>query len=117
MAEDNSNINPKDELLDAVAQLDDEGDRVIELTDDETGEVTQAIVDDTFEMNGKTYIVLIVDSNDEEDVSYYEIMQLIDKDGDIMLENVVGKEADILYDYYDKLCEELYGDDEESEDE
>ena len=99
------------------APLYDEGDRVIELTDEETGEVTQAIVDDTFEMNGKTYVVLIVESSEEEDVGYYEIMQLVDKNGDIMLENVVGKEADILYDYYDKLCEELYGDDEESEDE
>ena len=115
MADDN-NINPKDELLDAVAQLDEEGDRVIELTDEETGEVTQAIVEDTFEMNGKTYVVVIVPS-DEEDVSFYEIMELINKDGDVMLENVVGKEADILYDYYDKLCDELYGDDEESEDE
>ena len=34
---DNNNfeeIGPKDELIDAIAQLDDEGDRVIELKDE-----------------------------------------------------------------------------------
>ena len=44
MAEDNNinpEIGPKDELIDAIAQLDDEGDRVIELKDEETGEVKQ----------------------------------------------------------------------------
>ena len=41
----------------------------------------------------------------------------VDKGGEVLLENLVGKEADVIYDYYDKLCEELYGDDEESEDE
>ena len=48
MVEDNnlnSGIGPRDELIDAVAQLDDEGDRVIELKDEETGETTKAIVE------------------------------------------------------------------------
>jgi hypothetical protein len=44
-------------------------------------------------------------------------MKFVDKDGEVLLENVVDKEEDVIYDYYDKLCEELYGDDEESEDE
>ena len=119
MAEDNNinEIGPKDELIDAIAELDDEGDRVIELKDEVTGEITKAIVESTFLFNGNTYVVLIVDSEDEEDVSEYVIMRFVEKEGETLLENVVDKEADVIYDYYDKLCDELYGDDEESEDE
>ena len=122
MAEDNNvnEIGPKDELIDAIAELDDEGDRVIELKDEVTGEITKAIVESTFLFNGNTYVVLIVDSeeeDEEEDISEYVIMKFVEKEGETLLENVVEKEADVIYDYYDKLCDELYGDDEESEDE
>ena len=120
---DNNNfeeIGPKDELIDAIAQLDDEGDRVIELKDEETGEVTKAVVESTFLFNGSTYVVLIVDTDekDEDDalISAYVIMRFVDKDGEVLLENLHEKEEDVIYDYYDKLCDELYGDDEESED-
>ena len=120
---DNNNfeeIGPKDELIDAIAQLDDEGDRVIVLKDEETGEVTKAIVESTFLFNGSTYVVLIVDTDekDEDDalISAYVIMKFVDKDGEVLLENLPEKEEDVIYDYYDKLCDELYGDDEESED-
>ena len=54
---------------------------------------------------------------DGEIIQDYVIMRFVDKGGEVLLENLVGKEADVIYDYYDKLCEELYGDDEESEDE
>ena len=121
---DNNNfeeIGPKDELIDAIAQLDDEGDRVIELKDEETGEVTKAVVESTFLFNGSTYVVLIVDTDekDEDDalISAYVIMRFVDKDGEVLLENLPEKEEDVIYDYYDKLCDELYGDDEESENE
>lgn len=120
---DNNNfeeIGPKDELIDAIAQLDDEGDRVIELKDEETGEVTKAVVESTFLFNGSTYVVLIVDTDekDEDDslISAYVIMRFVEKDGEVLLENLPEKEEDVIYDYYDKLCDELYGDDEESED-
>ena len=118
MAEDNNTpeIGPKDELIDAIAQLDDEGDRVIELKDEVTGETTKAIVESTFLFNGNTYVVLIIDSDEEEDVSEYVIMRFVDKDGEVLLENLPEKEEEVIYDYYDKLCDELYGDDEESED-
>ena len=112
-------IGPKDELIDAIAQLDDEGDRVIELKDEETGEVTKAVVESTFLFNGSTYVVLMVDTDekDEDDsiISAYVIMKFVDKDGEVLLENLPEKEEDVIYDYYDKLCDELYGDDEESE--
>jgi hypothetical protein len=120
---DNNNfeeIGPKDELIDAIAQLDDEGDRVIELKDEETGEVTKAVVESTFLFNGSTYVVLIVDTDekdeDDELISAYVIMRFVDKDGEVLLENLPEKEEEVIYDYYDKLCDELYGDDEESED-
>ena len=120
---DNNNfeeIGPKDELIDAIAQLDDEGDRVIELKDEETGEVTKAVVESTFLFDGSTYVVLIVDTDEKDEegelISAYVIMRFVDKDGEVLLENLPEKEEEVIYDYYDKLCDELYGDDEESED-
>ena len=123
MSEDNNNnaIGPKDELIDAIAQLDDEGDRVIELKDEETGETTKAIVESTFLFNGNTYVVLIIDSDEKDEdgelIQAYVIMRFVDKNGEVLLENLPEKEEEVIYDYYDKLCDELYGDDEESEDE
>ena len=120
---DNNNfeeIGPKDELIDAIAQLDDEGDRVIELKDEETGEVTKAVVESTFLFNGSTYVVLIVDTDekdeDDELISAYVIMRFVEQDGEVVFENLPEKEEDVCYDYYDKLCDELYGEEEESED-
>ena len=123
MTEDNNmpEIGPKDELIDAIAELDDEGDRVIELKDEETGETTKAIVESTFLFNGNNYVVLILDTDetdeDGEIIQDYVIMRFVDKGGDVLLESIVEKEEDVIYDYYEKLCDELYGDDEESENE
>ena len=124
MADDNNlnqEIGPRDELIDAIAQLDDEGDRVIELKDEETGDITKAIVESTFLFNGNSYVVLIIGSGEKDEngdeIQEYVIMRFVDKGGDVLLENLVDKEEDVIYDYYDKLCDELYGDDEESEDE
>ena len=123
MTEDNNmpEIGPKDELIDAIAELDDEGDRVIELKDEETGETTKAIVESTFLFNGNNYVVLILDTDetdeDGEIIQDYVIMRFVDKGGDVLLESIVEKEEDVIYEYYEKLCDELYGDDEESEDE
>ena len=44
-------------------------------------------------------------------------MRFVEKGDDVLLENLVDKEEDVIYDYYEKLCDELYGEDEESEDE
>ena len=122
MADDNNlnqEIGPRDELIDAIAQLDDEGDRVIELKDEETGEITKAIVESTFLFNGNSYVVLIIGSGEKDEngdeIQDYVIMRFVDKGGDVLLENLVDKEEDVIYDYYDKLCDELYGDDEESD--
>ena len=123
MADDNNinEIGPKDELIDAIAELDDEGDRVIELKDEETGETTKAVVESTFLFNGNNYVVLILDTDEKDEdgeiIQDYVIMRFVDKGGDVLLESIVEKEEDVIYDYYEKLCDELYGDDEESEDE
>ena len=123
MADDNNinEIGPKDELIDAIAELDDEGDRVIELKDEETGETTKAVVESTFLFNGNNYVVLILDTDEKDEdgeiIQDYVIMRFVDKGGDVLLESIVEKEEDVIYDYYEKLCDELYGDDEESENE
>ena len=123
MADDNNinEIGPKDELIDAIAELDDEGDRVIELKDEETGETTKAVVESTFLFNGNNYVVLMLDTDEKDEdgeiIQDYVIMRFVDKGGDVLLESIVEKEEDVIYDYYEKLCDELYGDDEESENE
>ena len=100
MTEDNNmpEIGPKDELIDAIAELDDEGDRVIELKDEETGEKTKAIVESTFLFNGNNYVVLILDTDetdeDGEIIQDYVIMRFVDKGGDVLLESLVEKEED-----------------------
>ena len=102
MSEDNNNnaIGPKDELIDAIAQLDDEGDRVIELKDEETGETTKAIVESTFLFNGNTYVVLIIDSDEKDEdgelIQAYVIMRFVDKDGEVLLENLPEKEEEVI---------------------
>ena len=89
--------------------------------DEETGETTKAIVESTFLFNGNNYVVLILDTDetdeDGEIIQDYVIMRFVDKGGDVLLESLVEKEEDVIYDYYEKLCDELYGDDEESENE
>ena len=64
--------------------------------------------------------ILIVDTDEKDEkgelISAYVIMRFVDKDGEVLLENLPEKEEEVIYDYYDKLCDELYGDDEESED-
>lgn len=108
-------VNHKDELLEAISELDVDLDRTISLTDEETGEEIEFIVDETFEMNGKEYIVLLKPTEDPDADYEYIIMESVLIDGEEMLQTITGKEADVIYDYYDKLCDELDGDDEESD--
>ena len=54
-------VNHKDELLEAISELDVDLDRTISLTDEETGEEIEFIVDETFEMNGKESVLLFSD--------------------------------------------------------
>ena len=111
----NEPINHKDELLEKISEMEVDLDRTICLTDEETGEEIEFIVDDTFEMNGKEYIVLLKPTDDPDADYEYIIMESVLINGEEMLQTITGKEADVIYDYYDKLCDELYGDDEESD--
>ncbi|MCH4153694.1 MAG: DUF1292 domain-containing protein [Saccharofermentans sp.] len=108
--------NSNDELLDNMLDLDEE-DRKITLEDEETGEKIDFILDDTFEFEGKNYCVLLKPTDDPEYDYESIIMETVDKDGDSMLMTIAEEEVDKVYDYYDKLCEELYGDDDEESDE
>ena len=42
-------------------------------------------------------------------------MESVEEDGNMLLQTIPEKEADVIYDYYDKLCDELYGDEESDE--
>ena len=68
-----------------------------------------------WDVNGKEYIVLLQPTEDPDADYEYLIMETVTVDGEDMLQTLTDKEADIIYDYYDKLCDELYGDDEESD--
>ncbi len=120
MAEDkdmnqNEPVNSKDELLNAISEMDIDEERTICLTDEETGEDIEFIVNDTFNMNGKEYVVLLQPTEDEDADYEYVIMETVTINGEEMLQTLTDTEAEVIYDYYDKLCEELYGDDEESD--
>ena len=114
MAEDYENNG--DELLNNMLDLDEE-DRKITLEDEETGEKMEFILDDTFEFNGKSYAVLLKPTDDPEYDYESIVMETVTKDEEAMLMTIPDEEADAVYDYYDKLCEELYGDDDEESDE
>lgn len=111
----NQNESADEKEFDAVSEMDVDLENTISLTDEETGEEIEFIVDDTFEMNGKEYIVLLKPTDDPDADYEYVIMENVVIDGEEMLQTVTGKEADVIYDYYDQLCDELYGDDEESD--
>ena len=102
-------VNSKDEIISAISEMDVDMDRTISLTDEETGEEIEFI------MNGKEYVVLLKPTEDPDADYEYIIMETVEVDGEPMLQTIVGNEADVIYDYYDKLCDELYGDDEESD--
>ena len=89
-----------DELLNNMLDMDEE-DRKIVLEDEETGEAIEFILDDAFKFGGKDYESVIMES--------------VEEDGEMLLQTIPDKEADVIYDYYDKLCDELYGDEESDE--
>ena len=92
-------VNKKDELLSAIAEMDVDMDRTITLTDEETGEDIEFIVNDTFSMNGKEYIVLLQPSEDPDADYEYVIMETVTVDGEEMLQTLTDKEADVDTEY------------------
>jgi len=83
-------------------------DRLIELTDEETGEAVLFEHLDTIEMNGKTYFVLTEyyeDEQDENDVYVMTVVQL--EDGEETLE-IVEDEAEVeaVFEEFKIRCED-----------
>lgn len=91
-----------------------EEDNIVTLIDEETGEEIDFIYADRFEINGSAYAVLLTDVEKEEDIEMV-IMEEIEEGDDILLQSLDEDKEDIIYDYYDKLCEELFEDEDESE--
>ena len=103
MAENDNNMNNNNE------------DSIIQLQDSETGEMIEFIYADRFELNGKEYAVLLTNEDDEKECEMIIMEQVEGEDGEVMLQTIDEDKEDIIYDYYDQLCDELFEDDEDEE--
>ena len=93
----------------------DNRDSIVQLEDNETGEIIEFIYADTFDLNGKTYAVLLTNVEKEEDMEMVIMEEYEGEEGEIMLKTIDEDKEDIIYDYYDELCEESLEDEDESE--
>ncbi|MBP5261328.1 MAG: DUF1292 domain-containing protein [Clostridiales bacterium] len=94
----------------------DERDSIIEIEDSETGEKMEFIYADQFELNGKAYAVLLTNEEKEEDTEMIIMEQVEGEDGEIMLQTIDEDKEDIIYDYYDELCDQLFDDEDDGGD-
>ena len=92
-----------------------ENDLKIQLEDVETGEIIDFIYADKFDLNGKVYAVLLTDAENEEEIEMVIMEQLEDENGEISLQTIDEDKEDIIYDYYDELCDQLFDEDDEDE--
>ena len=93
----------------------DNRDSIVQLEDNETGEIIEFIYADTFDLNGKTYAVLLTNVEKEEDMEMVIMEEYEGEEGEIMLKTIDEDKEDIIYDYYDELCDQLFDDDDEDE--
>jgi len=91
----------------------DERDSIIEIEDSETGEKMEFIYADQFDLNGKSYAVLLTVTEKEEETEMIIMEQVEGENGEVMLQTIDEDKEDIIYDYYDELCEQLFEDDDE----
>ena len=71
---------------------------------------------DQFELNGKAYAVLLTNEEKEEDTEMIIMEQVEGEDGEIMLQTIDEDKEDIIYDYYDELCDQLFDDEDDGGD-
>lgn len=99
----------------------DEDSVIVEMLDEETGEKYKLAMVDDFDLNGSTYCVLLTMEDDgsiDDDTTELVIVKLVTgADGEVMLESLDPNEEDIIYDYYDALCDESLESDEDDESE
>lgn len=95
----------------------DNRDSIVQLEDNETGEIIEFIYADTFDLNGKTYAVLLTNVEKEEDMEMVIMEEYEGEEGEIMLKTIDEDKEDIIYDYYDDLCDELFDEDGEDDEE
>ena len=101
-------------------------ENIITLKDEETGKTQSFFLDDKFLLNGNVYVSLIVlpeGAAEDPDFDFDDLPEEIDlvimkvtegEDGEDLLSTLDEEEEDIVFDYYDKLCE-MYDDEEEDE--
>lgn len=93
----------------------DNRDSIVQLEDNETGEIIEFIYADTFDLNGKTYAVLLTNVEKEEDMEMVIMEEYEGEEGEIMLKTIDEDKEDIIYDYYDDLCDELFDEEDDEE--
>ncbi len=91
-----------------------EGDPVIQIVDEETGEAYDFFIGDEFEYEDQLYYALVPAADDEELV--YVIARVIEEDGEAYIETLSDEENEEIYDAYDQILEE-YFEDEDLDDE
>ncbi|SCW32330.1 Protein of unknown function [Ruminococcaceae bacterium YRB3002] len=102
--------------MDNNSKNNDYSDSIVTIMDSETGEMMDFIYADRFELNGKTYAVLLTDEENEDDMEMLIMEQVEDENGEIMLQTIDEDKEDIIYDYYDELCDELFDEEEDNGD-
>ncbi|MBR2524490.1 MAG: DUF1292 domain-containing protein [Clostridiales bacterium] len=83
-------------------------DSIIKIVDEETGDILEFIYADQFDLNGKSYAVLLTNEEDEEETEMIIMEQIEGENGEIMLQTIDEDKEDIIYDYYDELCDQLF---------
>lgn len=91
-------------------------DYIVELEDQETGERVSFVLADRFELNGSSYVVLITDE-DEDEAEMVIMEETEEEGGEVLLKTLDEDKEDVIYDYYDDLCDEMFEDIDDDEDE
>lgn len=93
--------------------FDDES--LIQIEDEETGEVFDFYMADEFEHKDDLYYVLVPVSEEDEDMVYV-IARVVEEDGESYIETLSDEENEELYDVYDQILDEAFMEDSDDED-
>lgn len=87
-----------------------EDDVIIQLVDPESGEEYEFIQADMFDFEDQEYCVLV--TTDTEEDPQYLIARVVEEDGEAYVESLAEEEEDAVYEAYEKLLEEEFGEED-----
>ncbi len=90
-----------------------EEDALIQIEDEETGEVFDFYMADEFDYKDDLYYVLVPVSDDEDSELVYVIARVVEEDGESYIETLSDEENEELYDVYDQILEESFSEEDE----